>query len=226
MNFDEKECSFCGKIIKANAQKCRFCGHWLNEIEPEKQLESPETKLCPYCGEEILSSATKCKHCKSWLNGNNESVNNNLYSSSNNGYTSTTNNNSPEIDSQAVLGWIFIIGIIIWYFSSSSNNYTPKNWLKGCEEGKEKMASNGAIYKEYKCKNKPYTNVIEASLITLGWNSAYSVYDNNQSIGYINYDYNFKQYTCAYIWDKEETTCNLKEFVSNLKKYEEYKKRN
>lgn len=78
MEEDMKQCPFCGEPIKAKAQKCKFCGKWLNEGNQEqtKEEESPKTKKCPVCGEEILAVATKCKFCGEMLNG---SSNPNIY---------------------------------------------------------------------------------------------------------------------------------------------------
>ena len=73
MNNETKQCPYCGETIKVQAQKCRFCGQWLNEksnIEEEK----PETKECPFCGEEILAIAKKCKHCGEMLDKTYEKV--------------------------------------------------------------------------------------------------------------------------------------------------------
>jgi hypothetical protein len=125
-----------------------------------------------------------------------------------------------------ILGWIIILALIIFFAAKGSNNYTPGNWLRGCEEGKEYLGRYGiGVYKDYKCKNKSYTDVIEASMVTLGWgDTSYEVYDGDDEIGYINYDHNFHQYNCAYRWDQVEERCTLKEFVANLKTYEDYKK--
>lgn len=69
---DTKQCPSCGKIIKAKAKKCRFCGQWFNEVETEKQPDAvitkedsleQDTKQCPYCGGVIAKGARKCKHC-------------------------------------------------------------------------------------------------------------------------------------------------------------------
>ena len=66
MEQNEKQCPYCGETIKAQAQKCRFCGQWLNE-ENSIEEEKPKTKECPFCGEEILAVAKKCKHCGEML---------------------------------------------------------------------------------------------------------------------------------------------------------------
>lgn len=72
MNNETKICPFCGETIKAQAQKCRFCGQWLNEDNIEEN--KPKTKSCPFCGEEILAVAKKCKHCGEMLDKNYENV--------------------------------------------------------------------------------------------------------------------------------------------------------
>lgn len=49
MNIDEKECPYCGEIIKTTAKKCRFCGEWFEENESRPTLqtyrERPEHSL-------------------------------------------------------------------------------------------------------------------------------------------------------------------------------------
>ncbi len=70
MMEDTKQCPFCGETIKAKAQKCKFCGKWLNEESSEPTVaETPKTKICPACGEEILDVAKKCKFCGEVLDG-------------------------------------------------------------------------------------------------------------------------------------------------------------
>lgn len=181
-----------------------------------------KNKQCPFCGEEININETVCPICCETLPVN--EISNNNTSTGTSEY-SKSNNLTSII--QTCIGLIFLIAILFWIFSETTNNYTPSNWLKGCEEGKEHLGSYGmGVFKEYKCKNKPYTDVVEASMVTLGWNSSYQVFDGDNAIGYISYDHNFRQYNCAYRWDQEERICTLKEFIANLKKYEDYKKDN
>lgn len=52
---EKKQCPYCGEYIAISAQKCRFCGKWLNE----------QMQICPYCKEKIPASAKKCSHCGS-----------------------------------------------------------------------------------------------------------------------------------------------------------------
>lgn len=53
-----KECPECGKVIKSEAIKCKYCGIMLNQLD---------MKECPYCKEYINSNAKKCIHCNSSL---------------------------------------------------------------------------------------------------------------------------------------------------------------
>jgi len=200
---NNKKCPFCGEMIDVNATICPVCAEDISiEVEPSKIN-------CPYCGEEILPTAKKCKYCKNWLNGN-----------SNNKYS---NNYAPTIF--GIIGSILFIAMLFGIFTGTTDNYTTDNWLRGCEQGKEYLGDFGiGVYKDYKCKNKSYTDVKEASMTTLGLNSSFEVHENGNPVGYIHYDYNFHQYNCAYVWAQEESSCNLSEFVSNLRKYEDYKK--
>lgn len=69
-----KICPFCGKEILIKAQKCKFCGSWLNqqETKPESvqklNTENIEaTKTCPYCCQHIPKEAQKCQFCGEWI---------------------------------------------------------------------------------------------------------------------------------------------------------------
>ena len=200
-----KKCPFCGETIDINATICPICA----EDIPSEEIPSSKTK-CPYCGEEILPTAKKCKHCKNWLINN---TNGHKYY------------NNSLITAFGIIVIIILISILFGIISGTGNYYTTDNWLRGCEQGKEYLGDFGiGVYKDYKCKNKSYTDVKEASMTTLGLNSSFEVHENGNPVGYIHYDYNFRQYNCAYIWAQEEVSCNLSEFVSNLRKYEDYKK--
>lgn len=50
----EKQCPFCCEIVDSNAQKCPFCGEYLNVV-------------CPYCGESVSSMAKICSNCSKEL---------------------------------------------------------------------------------------------------------------------------------------------------------------
>ena len=70
-----KYCDNCGKLIKFDALKCKYCKSYINEKEetPVEEVVSPNIEnetdemLCPYCSETIKRTAKKCKHCGEWL---------------------------------------------------------------------------------------------------------------------------------------------------------------
>ncbi len=63
-----KICPFCGKEILIKAQKCKFCGSWLNPKNTQSETIKQETmKTCPYCCQQIPKDAQKCQFCGEWI---------------------------------------------------------------------------------------------------------------------------------------------------------------
>lgn len=56
---ETKRCPYCGEEIFAVAKKCKHCGEWMEQKEPEK-----EKKACPVCGELIDEGLKICPYCK------------------------------------------------------------------------------------------------------------------------------------------------------------------
>lgn len=56
---ETKRCPYCGEEILAVAKKCKHCGEWLEQKEPEK-----EKMVCPVCGERIDVDLSVCPYCK------------------------------------------------------------------------------------------------------------------------------------------------------------------
>ena len=56
---EKKLCPYCGKEILKVAKKCKHCGEWLEQKEPEK-----EKKACPICGELVDVDLEVCPYCK------------------------------------------------------------------------------------------------------------------------------------------------------------------
>jgi RNA polymerase subunit RPABC4/transcription elongation factor Spt4 len=56
---ETKRCPYCGEEILAVAKKCKHCGEWLEQKEPEK-----EKKACPICGELVDADLEVCPYCK------------------------------------------------------------------------------------------------------------------------------------------------------------------
>lgn len=56
---ETKRCPYCGEEILAVAKKCKHCGEWLEQNEPEK-----EKKACPICGELVDADLKVCPFCK------------------------------------------------------------------------------------------------------------------------------------------------------------------
>lgn len=63
-----KICPFCGKEILIKAQKCKFCGSWLNQQNTQSETIEHETmKTCPYCCHQIPKDAQKSQFCGEWI---------------------------------------------------------------------------------------------------------------------------------------------------------------
>lgn len=68
-----KYCNNCGKLIKIDALKCKYCKSYIKEKPVIDEITSPNIEnesdeiLCPYCSEKIKRTAKKCKHCGEWL---------------------------------------------------------------------------------------------------------------------------------------------------------------
>ena len=60
---ETKRCPYCGEEILAVAKKCKHCGEWLEQKEPEK-----EKKACPICGEMIGADLDICPICHEPIN--------------------------------------------------------------------------------------------------------------------------------------------------------------
>lgn len=93
MTLNEKECPFCGEIIKFNAIKCKHCKSILNETSSSTSIQ------CPYC-KKYTEKAKRCLHCHYLL----------IQNESNNISLNSNKINKPRKPWVAVLLSIFMVG--------------------------------------------------------------------------------------------------------------------
>src|SRR5574344_70245 len=68
-----KICPHCGKEIMASAEKCRYCGEWIDHAPQKAHSTKPahrELMPCPVCGELVDRKTDYCPYCKEYIGCN------------------------------------------------------------------------------------------------------------------------------------------------------------